>query len=255
MKWRFALNADVGWASRRCRRSSSSFTVLRPALRSNRSASARSRESSGAVPSSGDGPRSEPLWRARDHAFWADKMFRQAHAIPTDVRAPVRGSAECVTETKRDIEREPGSVAPIEGYAGDGASIACAGDDGRRRGSRRRPRVHRAPRRAGPTDGWDLHRRHGIGQGKMRFLEVNMARPSLMPCQRSSCIDPVGIMNPGQSCRDCLLAFRSVKGPHRAGSNLYGTAGRRCGLTRRACGASVGAALQTGRASRVRSGN
>ena len=60
------------------------------------------------------------LWAARHHAFWADKSFRQgAAAIVTDVCVPISRLAECVTETKDDIERSR-LVAPIVGHVGDG---------------------------------------------------------------------------------------------------------------------------------------
>jgi D-lactate dehydrogenase (cytochrome) len=45
------------------------------------------------------------LWQARHDLFWAMQSFRKgARVVPTDVCVPISRLAECVTETKRDIE-------------------------------------------------------------------------------------------------------------------------------------------------------
>ncbi len=60
------------------------------------------------------------LWEARHHAFWAARSFRPgANIVVTDVCVPISRLAECVTETKRDIEQSS-IVAPILGHVGDG---------------------------------------------------------------------------------------------------------------------------------------
>src|SRR5271166_5932130 len=65
------------------------------------------------------------LWRARHDVFWANASFRPAaRVVVTDVCVPISRLAECVTETKQDIERS-GLVAPIVGHAGDGNFHAC----------------------------------------------------------------------------------------------------------------------------------
>ena len=117
------------------------------------------------------------LWRARHHVFWADKSFRPgAHAIVTDVCVPISRLAECVTETKRDLERS-GLVAPIVGHAGDGnfhCVLLVMIDDAD--GGRPRARLHRAHRGTSPADGGDLHRR-ACDRSRQDALPRTRARP------------------------------------------------------------------------------
>jgi D-lactate dehydrogenase (cytochrome) len=56
------------------------------------------------------------LWHARHHVFWANSAFRPgARIVVTDVCVPISRLAECVVETKRDID-QTGLVAPIVGH-------------------------------------------------------------------------------------------------------------------------------------------
>jgi D-lactate dehydrogenase (cytochrome) len=60
------------------------------------------------------------LWQARHDAYWASMALRPgAKGIPTDVCVPISRLAECVEETKRDIEAT-GLISPIAGHVGDG---------------------------------------------------------------------------------------------------------------------------------------
>ena len=60
------------------------------------------------------------LWQARHDAYWAAKALRPGvDSVATDVCVPISRLAECVEETKRDIE-ESGLIAPIAGHVGDG---------------------------------------------------------------------------------------------------------------------------------------
>ena len=60
------------------------------------------------------------LWRARHDVFWAAKSYRAgASVIVTDVCVPVSRLAECLEDTRADIDRS-GLIAPIVGHVGDG---------------------------------------------------------------------------------------------------------------------------------------
>ncbi len=60
------------------------------------------------------------LWKARHDAFWAAmSLLPGGEIISTDVCVPISRLAECVEETRRDIE-EVGIIAPIVGHVGDG---------------------------------------------------------------------------------------------------------------------------------------
>jgi D-lactate dehydrogenase (cytochrome) len=140
------------------------------------------------------------LWKARHHVFWANKSFLPgADVIVTDVCVPISRLAECVTETKRDIERT-GLVAPIVGHVGDGNFHCCvlimrddAGEVARAEGFMDRL-VERALAMEGTCTG-----EHAIGQGKMRYLEPelgNVAVNTMREIKRA--LDPRGLMNPGK---------------------------------------------------------
>jgi len=60
------------------------------------------------------------LWSARDNTLYAGTGLRPgSKALITDVCVPVSRLAECLNDTKRDIERS-GLIAPIVGHVGDG---------------------------------------------------------------------------------------------------------------------------------------
>ena len=67
------------------------------------------------------------LWQARHDLFWAMQSFRKgARVVVTDVCVPISRLAECVIETKRDIEAN-GLIAPIVGHAGDDLRLSDQG--------------------------------------------------------------------------------------------------------------------------------
>ena len=140
------------------------------------------------------------LWQARHHVFWADKSFRPgAQVVVTDVCVPISRLAECVTETKRDIEQS-GIVAPIVGHVGDGnfhASVLVMMDDADEV-ARARGFIERVAERALAMEG-TCTGEHGIGQGKKHFLESEHGRVAVEAMRAiKHALDPDGIMNPGK---------------------------------------------------------
>ncbi len=140
------------------------------------------------------------LWQARHDVYWAMRTFRAGATLAvTDVCVPISRLAECVTETKRDIERN-GLIAPIAGHVGDGnfhAGVAVMMDDPVEV-AKARAFVDRLAERAIAMDG-TCTGEHGIGQGKKRFLEPELG-PSAVALMRAlkHAIDPGNIMNPGK---------------------------------------------------------
>jgi D-lactate dehydrogenase (cytochrome) len=140
------------------------------------------------------------LWQARHDAYWAAVALRPGtRGISTDVCVPISRLAECIEETKADIAAA-GLVAPIVGHVGDGnfhclplidmdnpAEIAAAKDFIGRL-------VERALAREGTCTG-----EHGVGQGKMKYLEGELGAPALAAMRLvKQAFDPQGIMNPGK---------------------------------------------------------
>jgi D-lactate dehydrogenase (cytochrome) len=140
------------------------------------------------------------LWHARHHAFWADKSFRPgSQAIVTDVCVPISRLAECVMETKGDIEQAR-LVAPLFGHVGDGNFhvIILVMMDDVDEVARAKEFVDRLAERALAMEG-TCTGEHGIGQGKRRFLEAEHGRPAVEAMRAiKQALDPAGLMNPGK---------------------------------------------------------
>jgi len=140
------------------------------------------------------------LWQARHDAYWAGRGLRPgAKAIATDVCVPISRLAECVTETQRDIAANA-LVAPILGHVGDGnfhltllVDMADRDELERAKGLCERL-VERALAMEGTCTG-----EHGIGQGKMKYLEAEYGAAALAAMRAvKRALDPDDIMNPGK---------------------------------------------------------
>ena len=139
------------------------------------------------------------LWAARHAAYYAGIALKPgAKGWPTDVAVPISRLAECITETKRDIE-DSGLTAPIVGHVGDGnfhLVLVVDPDDGEemaRAHALNDRLVARALQMAGTCTG-----EHGIGYGKMHLLEQE--HPDLLPTMAAikRALDPQNILNPGK---------------------------------------------------------
>ncbi|MEQ8399500.1 MAG: FAD-linked oxidase C-terminal domain-containing protein [Roseitalea porphyridii] len=142
------------------------------------------------------------LWKARHDAYWAALTLRPgAKGISTDVCVPISELADCIVETEADIA-ENGLIAPIVGHAGDGnfhvlvllddtdpAEIAAA-----------EAFIERLNLRALAMGG-TCTGEHGIGQGKMAFLEMELGGAVDVMRSIKTTLDPDNIMNPGKVLR------------------------------------------------------
>ncbi len=139
------------------------------------------------------------LWQARHDAAYSCLMLRPgAKVTPTDVCVPVSRLAECVTETKRDLA-ENGLFGPILGHVGDGnfhVAVLFDGDDADDV-ARMKAFCHRLALRAIAMDG-TCTGEHGVGQGKMDYLQAEFGPALDLMRQIKRTIDPHDIMNPGK---------------------------------------------------------
>jgi D-lactate dehydrogenase (cytochrome) len=140
------------------------------------------------------------LWKTRHDVYWALRSFRAgASVVVTDVCVPISRLAECVVETKRDIEASR-IIAPIVGHVGDGnfhVSPLVMMDDPDEV-SRTKAFIDRLTERALAMEG-TCTGEHGIGQGKKRFLELELGIASVAAMRAiKQALDPEGIMNPGK---------------------------------------------------------
>lgn len=139
------------------------------------------------------------LWKARHDFYFAAFLLRPgAKAMATDVCVPISRLAECIAETERDIE-ETGLIAPIVGHAGDGnfhVSPLVDFDDGEEV-ARMEAFVDRLNIRAMDMGG-TCTGEHGIGQGKIRFLDMELGPAVDVMRTVKAALDPGNIMNPGK---------------------------------------------------------
>ena len=142
------------------------------------------------------------LWQARHDGYYAALALRPgAKGMPTDVCVPISRLAECITETKKDIE-ESGVLAPIVGHVGDGNFHLVYvldpenEEEVARAGALHERMVMRALAMGGTCTG-----EHGIGYGKMHFLEAEHGEGVSVMRQIKLALDPSNLMNPGKVVR------------------------------------------------------
>jgi D-lactate dehydrogenase (cytochrome) len=137
------------------------------------------------------------LWDARHKAYYAALALAPGKkAVITDVCVPVSRLAECVDETRADIDAS-GLIGPILGHVGDGnfhaillidpadpAEVACAKGVAERM-------VDRALGMGGTCTG-----EHGVGLGKKAHLLVEQGGGVAAMRAVKAALDPLGIMNP-----------------------------------------------------------
>jgi len=141
----------------------------------------------------------ERLWQARHDAFYAALALRPGGgAWTTDVCVPISRLAECVVETKRDTAGAPFPICLV-GHAGDGnfhliyvldPDSASELDEARRLNDRM---VRRALAMGGTCSG-----EHGVGIGKMKYLEAEHGPALDVMRTIKRALDPDNRMNPGK---------------------------------------------------------
>jgi D-lactate dehydrogenase (cytochrome) len=142
------------------------------------------------------------LWQARHDAYYAAMALRPGCVgMTTDVCVPISRLAECVLETRKDIDNTD-LIAPIVGHVGDGnfhvcmivdpdkeEEIAVAKDINNRL-------VMRALAMEGTCTG-----EHGVGYGKIDFLTAEHGEAVSVMRSMKLALDPDNIMNPGKIIR------------------------------------------------------
>lgn len=141
------------------------------------------------------------LWQARHDAFWATKnlMAGKQESFATDVCVPISRLAECVGETRVDLEANS-IYGPMIGHVGDGnfhVVMFCDQNDPadvKKVKAAYDRMIDRALAMGGTCTG-----EHGIGSGKTKYLarEHGPALPFMQAIKRA--FDPDNIMNPGKN--------------------------------------------------------
>jgi len=143
------------------------------------------------------------LWEARHNAHYATLATKrpEQHVMATDVCVPISRLADCIMETKQDLA-ESGMTSGFVGHVGDGnfhMGLLANYDDPDE--NKRAHEFHdRLVRRALAMDG-TCTGEHGIGCGKLDFLEEGLGEAVDVMRQLKRALDPDNILNPGKVVR------------------------------------------------------
>ncbi|MCW2248932.1 D-lactate dehydrogenase (cytochrome) [Azospirillum fermentarium] len=142
------------------------------------------------------------LWQARHDGYYAALALRPgSKGWPTDVCVPISRLADCILETKKDIA-ESGMLAPLVGHVGDGNFHLVYVIDPDRPEELAKAQeladrmVDRALAMGGTCTG-----EHGIGYGKIDFLEKEAGDAFAVMGTVKTALDPLNILNPGKVVR------------------------------------------------------
>ena len=142
------------------------------------------------------------LWQARhDAAHAASNMRPGASLWATDVCVPISRLAECIRETKKDIDNAS-MPCPIVGHVGDGnfhVTIVLDADNPNEvaeAAALNEKLVMRALEMDGTCTG-----EHGVGYGKIDFLVAEHGEALSVMRTIKQALDPDNIMNPGKIIR------------------------------------------------------
>jgi D-lactate dehydrogenase (cytochrome) len=143
----------------------------------------------------------QKLWQARHDAFWASKAMAPVHmdTFSTDVCVPISHLAECVEETRIDLERHS-IFGPMIGHVGDGnfhVGMYCDSSDAAEVSLVKAAydrMIARALKMGGTCTG-----EHGIGSGKRKYLRDEHGNGVDVMIAIKTALDPQNIMNPGKN--------------------------------------------------------
>ena len=140
------------------------------------------------------------LWTPRHQAYFAVLQLRPgSRSLTTDACVPVSVLAECIEETRADLEAS-GLIAPIFGHVGDG-NFHClilvdpADPEERERAEALSQRLTRRAMRHGGTCTGE----HGVGLHKISYLSEEHGADAVDIMRRiKQALDPRNILNPGK---------------------------------------------------------
>ena len=140
------------------------------------------------------------LWNARHKMFYSVQRMRPGSVgWPTDVCVPISRLADCINQTLEDLS-QTNLLAPLVGHVGDGNFHLQYLIDPNNEDELSEARwvnsrmIERAIEMGGTCTG-----EHGVGHGKIKYLEAEHGAPSLaVMASIKRALDPENIMNPGK---------------------------------------------------------
>ena len=139
------------------------------------------------------------LWQARHDVWFANLALKPgAKGWATDVCVPISRLAECILETRKDID-ETGVLAPIVGHVGDGnfhLTFLLDPEDGE--GLEKASAVNERMVMRALSMGGTCTGEHGVGSSKIKFLQAEHGEAVAVMRQLKLALDPNNLMNPGK---------------------------------------------------------
>ena len=139
------------------------------------------------------------LWQARHDAYYAALAMRPgSRGWTTDACVPISRLADCILETKADLASSH-LVAALVGHVGDGnfhLIFPVNPDDPRDIDEAERLSTRLAERAI--SMGGTCSGEHGVGMGKMKFLDREHGEAMEVMRAIKRTLDPDNIMNPGK---------------------------------------------------------
>jgi D-lactate dehydrogenase (cytochrome) len=139
------------------------------------------------------------LWRARHDAYFAALALRPgAKAWSTDACVPISRLADCIVESKKDLDASP-LTGTLVGHVGDGNFhiLYLVNPDSPEEMSEVRRLNERLVLRALEMGG-TCSGEHGVGIGKMPYLAREHGEAVEVMRAIKQALDPQGLLNPGK---------------------------------------------------------
>lgn len=142
------------------------------------------------------------LWQARHNTLYAARAMRPGgKSWVTDVCVPISRLAECILETKRDLQASS-AFGPLVGHVGDGnfhLNFVFDPDDPRQFEEIKTLNARLIDRAL--TMGGTCTGEHGVGMGKIQYLEREHGEAVDVMRAIKLALDPHNRMNPGKVVR------------------------------------------------------
>ena len=146
------------------------------------------------------------LWQARHNAYYAGLALKpDSQGLVTDVCVPISRLADCIRETKADLENCP-MPAPLLGHVGDGNFHVCfIMDPNAPDQIEEAERLHHRMVKRALAMGGTCTGEHGIGLGKRDLLVEEAGDGVAVMARIKQALDPQNILNPDKMfSRDVL---------------------------------------------------
>lgn len=141
----------------------------------------------------------EKLWAARHNAAYANMGLRPGSKMwVTDACVPISRLADCILATRQDID-DSGLIAPIVGHVGDGNfHLSIMVDPDNPEEIQMASQLNDALMKRVLSMGGTCSGEHGVGIGKIGYMEAEHGAGVSIMRQIKQALDPDNIMNPGK---------------------------------------------------------